>query len=82
VAAAEPPLAARPALYGSGLKGKQVRTELVRQAAEEAEVISQAIVARRREGKGSGEIVEEAGFNPTRPQSPDWQRVLEKVAER
>src|SRR5581483_407789 len=47
VGAAEPPLAGRPALYGSGLSGRKVKAEVARQAAEQSEAIYQAIVARR-----------------------------------
>ena len=82
VASAEPPLARRPALYGSGLQGKKVKTELARRAAEQAEAIYQAIVAQRQGGQEAGALVQEAGFDPTRPVSADWQRVLEKLAER
>jgi transposase len=82
VASAEPPLAGRPALYGSGLKGKKVKTEIARQAAAQAEAIYQAIVQRRESSQDSGGLIEQAGFDPTHPLSTDWQRVLEKVAER
>lgn len=79
---AEPPLAKRPALYGSGLKGKQVKADIARLAAEQSEAIYQAIVAHRQEGKDATPVLQPLGFDPTRPVSADWQRVLEKVGER
>ncbi len=82
VVSAEPPLAGRPALYGSGLPGRKVKVEVARQAAEHSEAIYQAIVARREAGQDAEAVTQEAGFDPTRPVSADWQRVLEKIAER
>jgi hypothetical protein len=78
---AEPPLTKRPALYGSGLKGKKVKAEIARLAAEQSEAIYQAIVAHRQEGKDATSVLPPLGFDPTRPVSTDWQRVLEKVGK-
>ncbi|MFN7929224.1 MAG: hypothetical protein U0Y68_15010 [Blastocatellia bacterium] len=80
--AAEPPLAKRPALYGSGLKGKQVKADIARLAAEQSEALYQAIVEHRQEGKDARPLSHPLGFDPTRPTSADWQRILEKVGER
>jgi transposase len=81
-ASAEPPLAKRAALYGSGLKGTRVKAEITRLAAEQSEALYEAIVARRRAGEDSSTVLQSPGFDPTRPVAADWQRVLERVAER
>ncbi|MBS1809055.1 MAG: IS110 family transposase [Acidobacteria bacterium] len=78
---AEPPLAKRPALYGSGLKGKKVKADIARLAAEQSEAIYQAIVEHRQEGKDARPLSHPLGFDPMHPISADWQRVLEKVGE-
>lgn len=70
----------RPVLYGSGLQGRRVTAQIARAASEEAEVIYRAIVAKRQADQRSDELVASAGFDPTRPQAVDWQRVLERVA--
>lgn len=81
-APAESQLAGRPALYGSGLPGRKVKADIARQAAEHSEAIYQAIVEHRGSGQDAADVVQSGGFDPTRPVSADWQRVLEKIAER
>jgi transposase len=72
----------RPALYGSGLEGRRVSTQIARAASEQAEAIYSAIVSERKEGHRSDGIAESCGFDPTRPQAVDWQKVLERVASK
>lgn len=72
----------RPALYGSGLQGRRVTAEVARLASEQAEAVYAAIIAGRQAGGASADLVERAGFDPTRPRTADWQRVLEQVASR
>lgn len=74
---------ARPVLYGSGLQGRQVTTQVARQAAEQAEAIYNAIVTERKAGvRREGEASGTGGFDPTRPTVVDWQKVLEGIARR
>jgi transposase len=67
----------RAALYGSGLQGRKLKGEVARRAAEEAEAIYAAIVEARASGAPP---VTDDGFDPTHPNHPDWQRVLEAYA--
>jgi transposase len=70
----------RPVLYGSGLQGRRVTAQIARAASEQAEAIYRAIVSERKAEHRSDELVEREGFDPTRPQAVDWQKVLERVA--
>lgn len=75
-------LGTRPALYGSGLQGKKVKTQIAKLASEQSEAIYQAIIEHRQNGADSSEFVETSGFDPTRPAVTDWEKVLKVVAEK
>ena len=74
---AKPIFATTPVLYGSGLSSIKVKTKIAKLAAQQAEGIYEAVVARRaaKQRSPAGE-----GFDPTRPQLVDWQKVIELVA--
>jgi transposase len=74
---AKPIFATTPVLYGSGLSGIKVKTKIAKLAAQQAEGIYAAVVAERQaeQRRPVGE-----GFDPTRPQLVDWQKVMEQVA--
>lgn len=80
--AADPAPGTRAALYGSGLQGKKIKDQIARLAGEQSEAIYQAIIETRQAAQDSTTLSQAAGFDPTRPLSPDWQKVLEKVADR
>ena len=73
----------RSALYGSGLQGRKVKTEIVRVAAHEAERSYAKTVRARTLAQGhqpesaNGQTTE---FDPLRPKLVNWQAVLEQVA--
>jgi transposase len=70
----------RPVLYGSGLAGKQVKRQITRLAAEEAEAIYEAVVTKQKCGSASEGITR--GFDPTRPTQTDWHGLLGMFAEK
>jgi hypothetical protein len=70
----------RPVLYGSGLAGKQVKRQIARLAAEEAEAIYEAVVTKQKCGSASEGITR--GFDPTRPTQTDWHGLLGMFAEK
>ncbi len=59
-----------------------MKADIARLAAKQSEAIYQAIVAHRQEGQDAADVLQPLGFDPIRPVSADWQRVLEKVGER
>lgn len=63
-------LGARPALYGSGLQGKKVKTQIAKLASEQSEAIYQAIIEHRQNGSDSTNLIETAGFDPGALKSP------------
>jgi transposase len=70
-------------LYGTGVEGRVVKTEIARRAAEEAEEVYKAIVgSKEQQEETRAREGEEEGFNPTKPMVVDWQKVLERVAEK
>lgn len=71
------PNRSRSPLYGSGLEGKKIKLELIRQAAQFAEDTYSQIADAYNRGE---RITRPAGFDPTRPQAIDWQKVLESFA--
>ncbi|MFN7929324.1 MAG: hypothetical protein U0Y68_15535 [Blastocatellia bacterium] len=79
--AAEPPLAVRRCM-GAGWKRQTGQSRHCSLAAEQSEALYQAIVEHRQEGKDARPLSHPLGFDPTRPTSADWQRILEKVGER
>ncbi|MEW6146339.1 MAG: IS110 family transposase, partial [Thermodesulfobacteriota bacterium] len=75
-ASATPRKAGRAPLYGSALPGRQVLTQIARQAALRAEQIYQAVLA----SKSCPDTTSPQGFNPLKPNPVDWQKLLEIVA--
>ena len=69
------------AVYGTGLKGRQVKTEAVRTAATTVEQAYEQIVAARVAGQRSPEVTP-AQVNPLAPQSAEWEAALAEVTER
>jgi hypothetical protein len=70
-------------LYSTGIHGRKFKTQINRAAAERAEVIYEAAVRERQrpsESPSSKPYQSGKGFDPTRPQSVDWQKILEQVA--
>jgi transposase len=69
-------------LYATGQQGRAIKTQLVRQAACQAEHQYEKLLAARATAarSGSAATAAAANFNPLRPMLPDWQRVLERVA--
>lgn len=80
--AAAPALGSKAALYGSGLQGRKVKDQISKLAAEQAEAIYQAVIEHRQVDGNSSTPTSNPGFDPTRPLSTDWQKVLEIVAEK
>lgn len=73
----------RSALYGSGLKGRKIKTDIVRLAAREAEQTYAKTVSARSLGKdGQRDTAnrQTSKFDPLRPSLVNWQAVLERVA--
>ena len=69
-------------LYATGQRGRSVKTQIVRQAAMQAESQYEKLLAARATAThaGAAATVAQPSFNPLRPTLPDWQRVLEQVA--
>lgn len=67
----------RTKLYGSGLQGRKLKNEIVRQAALEAEARYLALTGR----KNMEAIADEgktAGFDPRTPNQLEWERIWQK----
>jgi transposase len=74
---------ARSPLYGTGLAGRKVKTQIIRQASLQAERCYSETVsdrAARKDTRVKGEKDHVDGFDPLRPSPVDWQAVLEQVA--
>jgi transposase len=74
---------ARSPLYGTGARGRRVKTQIMREAARRAELTYAEKVAQRegrRENRAKGDKERREGFDPLRPSAVDWQEVLEQVA--
>lgn len=76
----------RSELYGTGLKGWQVKNAVAGQAATAAEEKYQAIIAQRAAGKQThsedGQCLigsEQTALDPTRPQVEDWEAEIAKI---
>lgn len=67
----------RSPLYGSGLRGRKIKSDIVRKASTYAEAAYRTMVQARAAGKRLDAPI---GFDPTRPSAIDWQAVLEKAA--
>lgn len=79
----------RSLLYGTGLKGKQVRNAVAREAATQAEEKYQALVAQRAAGHRShapeGQCPirqEQTALDPLRPQAADWEAEIAGIQDR
>lgn len=73
----------RSALYGSGLQGRKIKTEIVRLAAREAEQSYVKTVTARTLANGDrpdSANRQTSEFDPLRPSQVNWQAVLERVA--
>ena len=73
----------RSALYGSGLQGRKVKTEIVRLAARQAELTYVKTLKARalaKAGRPDSANIQTAEFDPLRPSQVNWQAVLERVA--
>lgn len=73
----------RPVLYGTGEEGTKFKREIVRRAAEQSERLYAAIV-KSRQSTDQTEVIkgEDLLFDPTRPVHADWEKILEKAAEK
>ena len=73
----------RPVLYGTGEAGTKFKREIVRRASEQSERLYAAIV-KSRQAEDQTEVIknEDMLFDPTRPVFADWEKILEKVAEK
>ncbi len=79
----------RSPLYGTGLKGKQVRNAIAREAAERVEQRYEAIVSERAAGHKThspeGQCLvrpEQTSLDPLRPQAADWEVEIAKINAR
>jgi transposase len=73
----------RSPLYGTGVPGRRVKTQIVREAARLSEETYAQMVAHRaaqKETRAKGEKEPIEGFDPLRPSVLDWQAILEEVA--
>ncbi len=71
------------ALYGSGLQGRKLKTEIARQAALEAEARYLSLVGKKNAGGNDARTTLEAnGFDPRSPQQIEWEAILTEVAKR
>jgi transposase len=73
----------RSPLYGTGIPGRWVKTEIIRQASRRSEETYSQVVAHRaaqKDKRVKGEKDPIKGFDPLRPSVLDWQAILEEVA--
>lgn len=70
-------------LYGSGLQGRKLKTEIARQAALEAEARYLSLVGRKKgDGNDARAATDKPGFDPRSPQQIEWEVILTEVAKR
>lgn len=70
------------ALYRSGLQGRKLKTEIVRQAALVAEARYLALTSKKQTDNTNGNAIEEIGFDPRTPKQLEWEVILAEVAKR
>lgn len=69
-------------LYGSGLQGRKLKTEIVRQAALEAEARYLALTGKRKSEQTEETAVCKEDFDPRSPTQLEWEAILAEVAKR
>ena len=77
----------RPVLYGTGIEGRKFKKQVVREAAQQAERLYEAMLKINQTQtdetepniriKGSDLV-----FDPTQPKQTDWEKILKEVADR
>ncbi len=81
-------IAGRPALYGTGIgiQGRQLKAQIAKQAALDAERLYTAIVDQRQRhlADPSNPLIPPSDlvFDPTQPRETDWERILSQHTER
>lgn len=70
------------ALYGSGLQGRKLKTEIVRQAALVAEARYLALIGQQSKDKKQEKDNTQVKFDPRQPKQTEWEVILAEVAKR
>jgi hypothetical protein len=85
LASAAAKISGRPALYGTGvgIQGRKLKSQIAKQAAENAERLYEAIVEQRRAKLADPSVplvdTSDLVFDPTRPSETDWEELLRRA---
>ena len=88
LASAAAKISGRPALYGTGIgiQGRKLKSQIAKQAAENAERLYEAIVEQRRAKLVDPSVplvdTSDLVFDPTRPSETDWEELLRRATEK